>query len=57
MSSHSETDHLDVETLPRYPITLVPCEDGGFVAKITDLQGCIAQGDSAEEAQIGRAHV
>ncbi|HPH40648.1 MAG TPA: toxin-antitoxin system HicB family antitoxin [Candidatus Fermentibacter daniensis] len=50
MSSHGETDHLDMETLPCYPITLVPCEDGGFVAKISDLQGCIAQGDSAEEA-------
>lgn len=50
MSSHRETDHLDMETLPCYPITLIPCEDGGFVAKISDLPGCIAQGDSAEEA-------
>lgn len=50
MSSHREADHPDAGTPPCYPITLIPCENGGFVAKIAELSGCIAQGDTAEEA-------
>ncbi len=34
----------------KYPVTVVPSEDGGFVAHIKDLPGCITQGDSLEEA-------
>jgi len=34
----------------RYPITWIPCEDGGFVVKIEDLPGCVSQGDTVVDA-------
>ncbi|MBI4914836.1 MAG: type II toxin-antitoxin system HicB family antitoxin [Acidobacteria bacterium] len=33
-----------------YPITLVPAEEGGYLAEHRDLPGCITQGDSVAEA-------
>ncbi|MDX2241911.1 MAG: type II toxin-antitoxin system HicB family antitoxin [Leptolyngbyaceae cyanobacterium bins.302] len=34
-----------------YPITLYPdMEEGGYVAEIKDLPGCLTQGDTLEEA-------
>ncbi len=33
-----------------YPITLYPSEEGGYVAEIEDLPGCLSQGETAEEA-------
>ena len=33
-----------------YRIALYPAEEGGFVAEIADLPGCITQGDTAEDA-------
>jgi predicted RNase H-like HicB family nuclease len=27
-----------------YPIIIYPCEEGGFVAEIPALSGCLAQG-------------
>ncbi|NJL90767.1 MAG: type II toxin-antitoxin system HicB family antitoxin [Coleofasciculaceae cyanobacterium SM2_1_6] len=33
-----------------YPITLYPEPDGGYTVMITDLPGCISQGDTIEEA-------
>lgn len=50
MSSHRETDHPDSGASSCYQIALIPCADGGYVAKIAELPGCIAQGDTAEEA-------
>jgi antitoxin HicB len=33
-----------------YPITLYPdAEEGGYVAEIKDLPGCLTQGDTLEE--------
>ena len=34
----------------RYPITLHPAEEGGYVAEIEDLPGCMAQGETVESA-------
>jgi predicted RNase H-like HicB family nuclease len=34
----------------RYSVTLHPDIEGGYVAEIKDLPGCITQGDSLEEA-------
>jgi antitoxin HicB len=34
----------------RYPIELTPDPDGGYVAEHPDLPGCIAQGETADEA-------
>ncbi len=33
----------------KYPVTTVPSEDGGYVAEIEVLPGCISQGDTLEE--------
>ena len=33
----------------RYPITLYPEAEGGYVAKIADLPGCLTQGETLEE--------
>ena len=32
-----------------YPIVVYPCEEGGFVAEIPALRGCLAQGETLEE--------
>jgi antitoxin HicB len=32
-----------------YPIVIYPCEEGGFVAEIPALKGCLAQGETLEE--------
>ncbi len=32
-----------------YPMIIYPCEEGGFVAEIPALKGCLAQGETLEE--------
>lgn len=32
-----------------YPIVIYPCEEGGFVAEVPALKGCLAQGETLEE--------
>jgi predicted RNase H-like HicB family nuclease len=34
----------------KYPVTIKEATDGGFVAEIEDLPGCLAQGDTIAEA-------
>lgn len=34
----------------KYPVTLIPAEEGGYLAKINELKGCITQGETSEEA-------
>ena len=33
----------------KYPITIYPDEDGGYVAEIKDLPGCLSQGETPDE--------
>ena len=33
----------------QYPVTLYPDPEGGYVAKIKDLPGCLTQGETLEE--------
>ena len=33
----------------KYPIVIYPCDEGGFVAEIPALKGCLAQGETLEE--------
>lgn len=33
----------------KYPVTLIPAEEGGYVADIEDLPGCFTQGETLEE--------
>ena len=39
-------DYLKLE----YPITLLPAREGGYVASLRDLPGCVTQGETAWEA-------
>jgi antitoxin HicB len=32
-----------------YPIVIYPCDEGGFVAEIPALRGCLAQGETLED--------
>lgn len=32
-----------------YPIVIYPCEEGGFVAEIPALKGCLSQGETIAE--------
>lgn len=32
----------------KYPILIYPCVEGGFVAEIPTLKGCLAQGETME---------
>jgi predicted RNase H-like HicB family nuclease len=32
-----------------YPIIIYPCGEGGFVAEIPALSGCLAQGETLED--------
>ncbi len=33
-----------------YPIVMYPCDEGGYVAEIPALPGCLAQGETLIEA-------
>jgi antitoxin HicB len=33
----------------KYPIVIYPAEEGGYVAEVPALKGCLAQGDSLLE--------
>jgi antitoxin HicB len=33
-----------------YPIVTYPCEEGGYVAEVPALKGCLAQGETLQEA-------
>ena len=34
----------------QYPTVTYPCEEGGYVVEIPALKGCLAQGETLEEA-------
>lgn len=35
--------------MQHYPILVYPCEEGGFVAEVPTLKGCLAQGETIHE--------
>lgn len=46
MQSHSLDDYLNL----KYPMSIYPEEDGGYVVLLPDLPGCMTQGETLEEA-------
>jgi|WetSurMetagenome_2_1015567.scaffolds.fasta_scaffold241729_2 antitoxin HicB len=36
----------------KYPVTIMPSNDGGYVAEVEDLPGCLTQGETLEEVYI-----
>jgi predicted RNase H-like HicB family nuclease len=51
MDAPKTTNSGDLQFLlsRRYPVTLHPAEEGGYVAEVEDLPGCLAQGETIEE--------
>jgi antitoxin HicB len=49
MSNAVEIGTLDYYLTLNYPITIHPDPDGGYVAEIKDLPGCLTQGETIEE--------
>jgi predicted RNase H-like HicB family nuclease len=45
----TEKQSLEYYLNLKYPISIIPEEEGGFTALIPDLPGCITQGDTMEE--------
>lgn len=45
----AERGSLEFYLKQNYPVTIYPDSDGGFVAEIKDLPGCITQGETVEE--------
>ncbi len=37
------------EKVANYPIVIYPCEEGGYVAEVPALKGCLAQGETLAE--------
>ncbi len=33
----------------KYPVVIYPCEEGGYVAEVPALKGCLAQGETMLE--------
>jgi predicted RNase H-like HicB family nuclease len=52
MSTRKKTDSQELQALlsRRYPVTFYPAEEGGYVAEIEDLPGCMTQGETIDEA-------
>lgn len=50
MGIRRESKPLEYYLELNYPITLYRAEEGGFVAEIEDLNGCLTQGETIEEA-------
>ncbi|TRU64622.1 MAG: type II toxin-antitoxin system HicB family antitoxin [Microcystis aeruginosa Ma_QC_C_20070823_S13D] len=38
----------------KYPITIYPDDDGGYVSEIKDIPGCFTQGETIEETLISK---
>jgi predicted RNase H-like HicB family nuclease len=47
LSNKRKKNHITSE--PRYPIVIYPVEEGGYVAEIPALKGCLAQGETPDE--------
>jgi antitoxin HicB len=46
----TERESLEFYLGLKYPVTFYPDPDGGYVAEIKDLPGCMTQGETADEA-------
>lgn len=50
MKTSVERKPLDYYLGLKYPVTVTPDPEGGFVVEIEDIPGCFSQGDTLEEA-------
>jgi predicted RNase H-like HicB family nuclease len=49
-AKEKQTINLEYYLNKHYPVTLYSADEGGYVAEIKDLPGCITQGETAVEA-------
>lgn len=49
MKKTNEIKNLDYYLNKRYPFIVYPAEEGGYVAEIEELPGCMTQGETLEE--------
>ncbi len=57
MDKQIKTTSLEYYLNLQYPVTLYPDPEGGYVAQIKDLPGCLTQGETVEEAMINISEV
>jgi predicted RNase H-like HicB family nuclease len=50
MFTNTKRKPLDFYLKLKYPVTLIPAEEGGYAVEIEDLPGCYSQGETVEEA-------
>jgi len=50
MVTNTKHKPLDFYLKLKYPVTLIPAEEGGYAVEIEDLPGCYSQGETVEEA-------
>ncbi len=48
-SNKTKLESLEFYLGLKYPITIYPDDDGGYVSEIKDLPGCFTQGETIEE--------
>lgn len=48
-NKQSEKPPLEYYLNLQYPLTLYPASEGGYVAQIKDLPGCLTQGETLDE--------
>lgn len=48
-NKQSEKQPLEYYLNLQYPVTLYPASEGGYVAQIKDLLGCLTQGETLDE--------
>lgn len=50
MKNKTQSQPLEYYLSLKYPMSVYPEEEGGYTVMIPDLEGCITQGETLEEA-------
>ncbi|GBF52902.1 hypothetical protein N0824_00751 [Microcystis sp. 0824] len=53
-SNKTKLESLEFYLGLKYPITIYPDDDGGYVSEIKDIPGCFTQGETIEETLISK---
>ncbi|MFM2377444.1 MAG: hypothetical protein RLZZ143_20 [Cyanobacteriota bacterium] len=53
-SNKTKLESLEFYLWLKYPITIYPDDQGGYVSEIKDLPGCFTQGETIEETLISK---
>ncbi|MCA2627048.1 MULTISPECIES: type II toxin-antitoxin system HicB family antitoxin [unclassified Microcystis] len=50
----TKLESLEFYLCLKYPITIYPDDEGGYVSEIKDIPGCFTQGETIEETLISK---